>query len=145
MYKAGDLRKFSRGEFWCKGKTQPRHQVGVRVKARWIQLKTSGGIIKVRAGDDLLRLIRGQTIRDIAGCDTINHQTSALDNMEWEIKLKQSKAWTLDRMGRDMNTWIGKDWLIRKEEATKKIISSTTQRSTVHKQHDGTPRNNIIL
>ena len=44
-------------------------------------------------------------------------------------------------MGRDMNTWIGKDWLIRKEEATKEIISSTTQRSTVHKQHDGTPRN----
>ena len=54
-------------------------------------MKTSGGIIKVRAGDDLLRL-RGQTIRDIAGCDTINHQTSALDNMEWEIKLKQSKT-----------------------------------------------------
>ena len=95
MYKAGDLRKFSWGEFRCKGKTQPRHQVGVRVKARWIQLKTSGGIIKVRAGDDLLRL-RGQTIRDIAGCDTINHQTSTLDNMEWEIKLKQSKALSVD-------------------------------------------------
>ena len=100
MYKAGDLRKFSWGEF----PTQTSSRCSG--KSALNPIEDQRGNYKSEGGDDLLRL-RGQTIRDIAGCDTINHQTSTSDNMEWEIKLKNNQkhlAWTLDKVGRDMNT-----------------------------------------